>query len=209
MSNWIVDAVGSMGYWGIALLMFLENVVPPIPSELIMPLAGYLTTKGQSHLWGVVLAGVVGSVAGQTWLHAIARKMGERRVRDWVDRHGSWAAVSGDEIDRAAKWFQEHGGWAVLFGRLVPGLRSLVSIPAGLAEMSLPKFLACTTVGTTLWTGILAVVGRWLGSQFGNVERYLSPVSWVILGLAVAAYVYRVLSCRRKASASTQMATSR
>jgi membrane protein DedA with SNARE-associated domain len=194
MSSWIVDAVSSMGYMGIAFLMFLENVFPPIPSEIIMPLAGYLTTQGRLGIVPVIVAGTVGSVAGQYFLYWVARRLGERRVRDWVGRHGRWVAVSPEEVDGAARWLHGKGGWAILVGRLIPGIRSLISIPAGLAGMPLPAFLLYTVSGTTLWTAALAFAGRVLGSQFKDVEQYLSPVSWGVIGLAVVMYLYRVIT---------------
>ncbi|MGV3614055.1 MAG: DedA family protein [Fimbriimonas sp.] len=211
MSSWIVDAVSSTGYFGIALLMFIENLIPPIPSEMIVPLGGYLASQGKLSLPLVIVAGTAGSVAGQAFLYFLARKLGEERVRDWVDRHGRWVAISGDEVDRATKWFHDRGGWAVMLGRLVPGVRSLISVPAGLGKMALPAFLAYTTVGTAVWTAALAFLGLWLGSRFQEVDRYLDFATWGILGLAAAVYLYRVATydAPKKASSSTKLASSR
>jgi membrane protein DedA with SNARE-associated domain len=198
MGNWIVDAVSGMGYLGIVLLMLVENIFPPIPSELVMPLGGYLSVEGKMNIWGVVAAGVIGSVAGQTLLYLMARKLGEEKVRDWVGRHGRWVTISPEEVDKSTKWFHDHGGKAVMFGRMIPGVRSLISIPAGLGEMPIGKFLIFTTLGGILWAGVLACAGYFLGSRFENVERFLSPATWIILGITFTIYLYRVVTYRPK-----------
>jgi membrane protein DedA with SNARE-associated domain len=208
MGNWIVDAVSSMGYAGIAFLMFLENLFPPIPSELIMPLGGYLSLKGEMNIFGVIVAGALGSLAGQSLLYFVARKLGEERVRDWVGRHGRWVTLSPQDVDKSTKWFHDHGGKAVLFGRMIPGVRSLISIPAGLGEMPAHKFLLYTAAGATLWSAVLAFAGRFLGSQFKDVDRYLSPITWGILGLAVAIYLYRVATYRAEPAGKPAPASS-
>ncbi len=192
MADWIVDAVRSMGLAGVALLMFVENLFPPIPSELIVPLAGYLSVNGKMSILGVIAAAVAGSVAGQFALYAVARRLGEERFRDWVARHGRWVTLTPEEVDRAAKWLHDKGGWTVAVGRLIPGVRSVISIPAGLSEMPVAPFLAYTIAGTTAWTAALAYAGRFLGSRFEDIDRYLGPATWIVIGLAVAVYAYRV-----------------
>lgn len=193
MAQWVMDLMYSAGIPAIALLMFIENVFPPIPSELIMPLAGYMVAQGRLSLLGIIAAGTVGSVLGSLPLYAAGRKMGERRLKELADRHGRWVTVSADEIDRAQRWFDRHGAMAVLICRLVPGVRSLISIPAGIARMSLPAFLACTTLGSAVWAGLLAWLGHLLGSRFKQVEEYLDPASWIVLGGLLAWYVWRVV----------------
>ena len=159
-----------------------------------MPLGGFLSLTGKMQIWDVIMAGAVGSVAGQTVLYFLARKLGEARLRAWVSRHGRWLTISPEELDRAARWFHDHGGKAVLFGRMMPGVRSLISIPAGIAEMPLGRFIACTLVGATGWTAALAYAGRFLGRRFENVERYLTPFTWVVVGVAGMVYLYRVFT---------------
>ena len=112
-----------------------------------------------------------------------------------MGRHGRWVTLTPGEVDRAAKWLHDKGGWTVAVGRPFPGVRSLISIPAGLSEMPVPQqFLAYTIVGTTIWTVALAYAGRFLGSRFDNIDRYLGPAAWIIVGLAFAIYLYRVLT---------------
>ncbi|MBB4638398.1 VTT domain-containing protein [Longimicrobium terrae] len=201
MLGFVTGLLDSLGYVGLVLLMFLENVFPPIPSELIMPLAGYTATRGQFAIAGVIVAGTVGSVLGALPLYWLGRRVGQDRLRTLADRHGRWLAVSPDEIDRASSWFSRHGRWVILFGRLVPGVRSLISIPAGINRMPLVPFLLLTTLGSGVWTAILALLGYQLGSRFGEVETYLSPASNVILGLMAAAYLWRVIRPPRRRTA--------
>jgi membrane protein DedA with SNARE-associated domain len=179
----MLDFVRSiMNYPGIAFLMFLENVFPPLPSELIMPLAGFNAGAGKITLWGAILAGAVGSLLGQLPLYYLGKLAGEERLKRWADKYGAWLTVSSDEIEHSKKWFEDHGTKAVLLGRLVPGIRSLVSVPAGMANMPLPKFLAYSAVGTSVWAGLLAFLGYQLGERYELVEKYLGPVTYVVLG---------------------------
>jgi membrane protein DedA with SNARE-associated domain len=193
MASWVMKMMFSAGVPAIALLMFIENVFPPIPSELIMPLAGYMVSQGKLSMVGIIVAGTIGSVLGALPLYYLGRKVGEERLKKLADRHGRWVTVSGDEIDKAKHWFDRHGGAAVFFCRLVPGVRSLISIPAGIAEMNLGAFLAYTTVGSAIWTGLLAYLGYILGSNFKQVEKYLDPASWIVFGGLIAWYLWRVV----------------
>lgn len=192
MSDWVTGFVSSAGYSGIVLLMFVENVFPPIPSELIMPLAGYLAAQGSLSLPGVVLAGMLGSVLGALPLYYAGRTFGEKRLKSFANRHGRWLTFSGADIDRANVWFSKHGNKVIFAGRLVPGVRSLISIPAGIAKMNLASFVAYTAVGTGLWAGLLAYAGFFLGSNFAEVGRYLNLASAIILTLIALIYVIRV-----------------
>jgi membrane protein DedA with SNARE-associated domain len=199
MSDWVTSFVESMGVWGVLVLMFLENVLPPIPSELIMPLAGFQATQGRMTFWGVVLAGTAGSVLGAIPLYYLGRVVGEDRLCRWVGRHGHWLALSTDDLNKAFGWFDRHCGSAVFLGRLVPGVRSLISVPAGLHHMALPKFLAYTAAGTAIWAGLLAYAGKLLGKNYHRVEHWLGPVTYVVIGGIVLAYVIRVVRLRRRA----------
>ena len=199
MAHWVTNAVESMGVWGVLLLMFLENVLPPIPSELIMPLAGFQSSRGDMTFWGVVAAGTAGSVLGALPLYYLGRVIGRERLRRWVARRGHWLALSPDDLDAAEGWFSRHCGAAVFFCRLVPGVRSLISIPAGLHCMPLATFLLYTAAGTAIWAGVLAYLGRLLGANYGRVEKWLGPATYVVIGAIVVAYVVRVVRLRRKA----------
>jgi membrane protein DedA with SNARE-associated domain len=150
MADWIMSVISSAGYAGIALLMCLENVFPPIPSELIMPLAGYMSAQDKLSFAGIVIAGMAGSVSGALPLYYLGSKLGEERVKAFADHYGRWLTVSRQDLDRAKRWFDRHGGAAVFLCRLVPGVRSLISIPAGITRMSLAVFLTYTAVGTAL-----------------------------------------------------------
>lgn len=194
MFDLIIKAVEQTGYLGVALLMLAENVFPPIPSEVIMPLAGFVAARGDLNPVLVVVAGVAGSVAG-TWLwYWAAVTLGRERLKRWTERHGHWLTIGPDDIDRASDWFRRHEGAAVFFGRLVPAVRTLISVPAGIAEMPLPRFLLYTTLGTTLWTTALMLAGYLLENQYQAVADWVNPVSNVVLGGMAAWYVYRVYS---------------
>lgn len=196
MQNWIVDIVREMGPLGVGLLMFLENVFPPIPSEVIMPLAGYLSEQGQMSFWPLVAAGVAGSLAGAVFWYGVGRTVTHDRLCDWVEAHGIWLAMTPKDVDRAVEWFEEHGRYSVFLGRLLPVVRTLISVPAGYSRMALPRFLLLTSLGTAIWTGALAYVGRILGKQFRQVEQFIGPVSWVVIGVLVLWYIYRVVQIR-------------
>ena len=192
MDSWVLDVVRGMGPWGVALLMFLENVFPPLPSEVIMPLAGYLSSQGEAPFWAMSLAGTAGSLAGAYFWYRVGRAVTPGRLTAWVDRHGTWLAMTPDDVTRAHDWFGRHGRTSVLFGRLVPLVRTLISVPAGFTRMPAGQFLALSAVGTGVWTFALAYAGRLLGSQFNQVEQWLGPVSSGIVAVAVLWYFYRV-----------------
>ncbi|WP_027132606.1 DedA family protein [Geminicoccus roseus] len=198
MFDWITNLVEHTGYAGIALLMLAENVFPPIPSELIMPLAGFAAERGQFSIAGVVLAGTVGSVLGALFWYYLGRWMGLRRLRGWAERRGRWLTISPDEVDRSKAWFDRHAGMAVFIGRLVPAVRTLISVPAGIARMPLGWFLLYSTVGTGVWTALLAGAGYVLGSQYELVQGWLNPVSNVVAAGLVLIYVYRVTTFGRR-----------
>jgi membrane protein DedA with SNARE-associated domain len=200
--KWITDLVSHFGYGGVGLLMFLENVFPPIPSELIMPLAGFVARRGELSLAATIVAGTAGSLAGASVWYLLGRRLGERRLRAWIDRHGQWLGLSGDDIDRSARWFRRHGPLAVTLGRLVPGVRTLISVPAGIAGMRVLPFLFFTIVGTALWTAALTFAGYLLGARYRRVTSAMDVATWVVLGAMVVAYLIRLVRVTRKASAS-------
>lgn len=200
MGSWIIDTVESMGVWGVGVLMLLENVFPPIPSELIMPLAGYLAESGSMSLLGVIIAGSIGSLAGATLWYLVARRFAKGQFRRFVVRHGVWLGMDEGSLDHAQEWFDRHGTKAVFLGRMVPGVRTLISVPAGLSNMPLLPFLTWSAAGTAIWTILLAYAGKWLGAQFHQIDQWVGPVSTVILGGMLLWYVYRVASKYRSRS---------
>ena len=199
MSDWVTSIVESHGWLAVLALMFLENVVPPIPSELIMPLAGFHASRGHMSFIGAIAAGTAGSVLGALPLYYLGRFVGRDRLRRWIVRHGHWLALSPEDFDAAGEWFEKHRGTAVFLCRLVPGVRSLISIPAGLHNMPMPQFLVYTAAGTAIWAALLAFLGKFLGQNYGRVEKWLGPATYLILGGVVIAYVIRVIRLRRKA----------
>ena len=197
MTDWITRLIEQLGYFGIALLMFLENLFPPLPSEVIMPMAGFTAGRGELNIVGVLIAGTGGTLTGALFWYGIARKLGEERLRHWANRHGRWITLSPEEIDRLDKWFERHSRWAVPLGHLVPGIRTLISIPAGIFGMGLVRFALLTLLGAGAWTTALGLTGYALGSRYEQVDRYLGPVSRAIMGAILLWYLYRVATFRR------------
>ena len=200
MFDFIARIIGSAGYPGIALLMLLENVVPPLPSELIMPMAGFVAAGGTLSLAGVIAAGTLGSVAGALPWFYLGKALGKERLRQWARRHGRWLTLTPAQVDRANAWFEKHCGKAVFFGRLAPAVRTLISVPAGLFGMSLRRFLLFTTLGSAIWTTALAVAGHSLRDGYEQVQHVLNPATNVIVGGIVLVYLYRVARWRPERS---------
>jgi membrane protein DedA with SNARE-associated domain len=181
MVQWISDLMTSLGYWGIGLLMFLENLFPPIPSELIMPLAGFAVSQGRMNFGLAVLAGTVGTMVGTFAWYYLGRIVNYQRLESWVNRYGKWMGVTVQEIDRVNNWFNKHGNKAVFFGRMVPGIRTLISLPAGMNKMPIASFTLYSTLGTLIWTLALTTAGFLLGDNYAMIEQYLAPVSKIVL----------------------------
>lgn len=193
MFDLIIFWLTTYGGWGVALLMFLENVFPPIPSELVMPFAGYLAADGTLSFSIVVLAGTIGSVAGAYLWYLVGVLLGEQRLRRLVEKHGKWLTLNNSDLEQALLWFQRHGAVAVFLGRMIPGIRTFISIPAGLTGMPVWLFICYTTFGSIIWTMALAAAGFFLKAQFDRVEAWLNPVTNVLLiGLAIV-YLWRLL----------------
>jgi len=202
MVEWITNTMNQLGYLGIGLLMFLENLFPPIPSELIMPLAGFTVAQGKMQMLPAIAAGVVGTVLGALPWYYAGSLLGEERLKQWFDRYGKWLGISGKEVQNASRWFEKHGYKTVLFCRLVPGVRTLISIPAGIHRMRLLPFLLYSTIGTALWTTLLTYAGYLLGDHYHLVEKYLDPVSkYVLVGLVIAFVVWLVLHQQQRTKA--------
>ena len=197
MTDWITHVVETLGYLGIAGLMVLENVLPPIPSEVIMPLAGFTSARGELAFAGVAAAGTLGSVVGALLLYYLGRAIGERRLRAWVERHGRWLGLAPDDLDRVRERFDRDGPRVVLVSRLIPGVRSLISIPAGVAQMPLGPFLAYTAAGSGVWATLLAYAGRLLGANYGRVDHVLGPIALVVLLALAVALIARGVRRRR------------
>lgn len=189
MVEWITKTIESLGYLGIGLLMFLENLFPPIPSELIMPLAGFTIGQGKMQFAPVIVAGVVGTMLGTLPWYYAGKFLGEQRLNLLADKYGKWLSISSKDIKKASSWFDKHGGKAVFFCRLVPGVRTLISLPAGISSMHLIPFLLYSTLGTLSWVGLLTYAGYALGSHYHLVEEYIGPLSKIVLASLLFAFI--------------------
>jgi membrane protein DedA with SNARE-associated domain len=192
MSDWVVRLIEESSYLGVGFLMFLETLFPPIPSEVIMPVAGVAAAKGKLDFTLTVAAGTAGAMLGNTIWYLAARALGHDRLRPFVRRHGKWLTIDWKDVDRAHRWFENHGIALVFLGRLVPTIRSIVSIPAGLLDMRFRNFVIASTIGTALWTALLAGAGFLLQENFTDVQRVVGPVSNLIIGALVLVYVGRL-----------------
>jgi membrane protein DedA with SNARE-associated domain len=185
LAEWIPNVMNQLGYFGIALLMFLENLFPPIPSELIMPLAGFTVAQGKMEFIPATIAGVLGTILGAYPWYYVGKLVSEERLEHLADRYGKWIGLSAADIHKANRWFNRHGNKAVFFCRLVPGVRTLISLPAGINEMRLLPFTLYITLGTALWVLFLTGAGYKLGDHYELVDEYLAPVSKIILASLV------------------------
>jgi membrane protein DedA with SNARE-associated domain len=193
MQEWIIKTMTSLGYWGIGLLMFAENLFPPIPSELIMPLAGFTVAQGKMNFVLAVMAGVIGTILGALPWYYAGKLVGEQRLKHLADKYGKWITVSSQDIDKATRWFDRYGNKAVLFGRLVPGVRTLISLPAGISDLPISPFLLYSTLGTTAWVMVLTFLGFVLGNNYALVEEYLDPISKIVFVALIVAFVVWVM----------------
>lgn len=208
--QWAEQIVSVMGYIGIALLMLLENLFPPIPSEVIMPFAGSLISRGQMSFAGAFIAGTIGALAGALAIYYIGSALTEDRVRRWFRNYGKYFLLSEEDFSQAMSKFEKHGANMVFVGRLMPAIRSLISLPAGLHRMPLLKFFLFTSLGTSLWNLILLGAGVYLGSNWQQVLNFVGTyetVIWLALALGVAYSVFRRLR-RGDRSSSTDYAES-
>lgn len=196
MATWIIETINSLGYAGIFLLMLAESLFPPIPSELIIPFAGFSAASGVLDPWLVLASATVGAVVGMLPWYFIGRIFGLGRVRTLADRYGRWATLNAEEVDTATAWFHRFGPAIVLVGRLIPLIRTLISIPAGLARMPLWRFVLFSTVGALAWNSILVGAGFLLAEHYELVETWLDPGTTIVLGLVALVYLYRLVTWR-------------
>lgn len=196
----VARVIDALGYPGIALLIALESIVPPIPSEAILPMAGFLAAEGTFSLWGVLLSATVGSLVGALGLYIAGWWLGRSRLLTLVDRFGGKVGLSMADLDRAEQWFKRRGKISVLVGRLVPIVRSLVSIPAGFAHMPLRQFVLFTTIGSLAWNSLLIGLGYLLEDQWERVGPVVEIAQYGVIVVAVL-IVARFFLKRRQASA--------
>ncbi|MGK5679005.1 DedA family protein [Actinoplanes sp. URMC 104] len=201
LTGWVASVIESLGEVGVGLLVALENVVPPIPSEIVLALAGYLASEGRVNLVLVFLAATAGSVVGALVLYWLGHALGEERLRRWLDHI---PLVDADDLDKADRWFERHAQAAVLFGRCAPVVRSLISIPAGANHMPLMQFTLFTAIGSGVWNAIFVGGGYALGSRWQNLEKYsdwFNYAIYVLLAVTIASWIVKKVRKRRRAAA--------
>lgn len=188
LEEWVLSIMEKLGYLGIAFLMFLDNIFPPIPSEIIMPSAGYTASKGELTLIGVIIAGSAGSILAAMLFYWIGRKVPQHRLFQFIERYGKYLRIQVADLDKALTWFNKHGHRIVFFGRMIPAVRSLISIPAGISRMPFSKFMLYSSAGTVIWTSFLAYLGYHFSENQALMLAILQRISYLIFAL-IALYI--------------------
>ncbi len=194
LTSWAVDVIEQFGYVGVALMVALENLIPPIPSEVVLPMAGFLVGQGRFDIVPLLIAATIGSMTGALVLYGVGYWLGDRRLRWLVRRYGKFLLMDEQDLDGTTSWFKRHGSTAVFVGRLVPGIRSLISIPAGVTHMPIGKFCIFTVAGSLIWNTILIGAGWILGREWHRVEEYTGVLEIIVIVAAViigATYLWR------------------
>ncbi len=192
ITTWVSDVVERLGYLGVAFLVALENVFPPIPSEAVLPLAGFVAGRGDANLIGMILAATAGSVVGAWVLYGIAAAIGPLRLRAFIVRFGRWFGVREHHLQRAEDWFDRRANAAVLIGRCVPLIRSVVSVPAGFRRMTLGRFTLLTAIGSAMWNTALISAGAVLGERWERVGDFVGLFQGVVIVAIVGLVGYGV-----------------
>ncbi|MXQ54197.1 DedA family protein [Shimazuella alba] len=203
MENWIINFMEEFGYWGIFLMIMLENVFPPIPSEIVLAFGGFMTTKTDITVLGVIIASTIGAVAGAIILYYIGKLLNVERLERIVDRWGHILRTKKEDVHKANSWFEKYGVWTVFFCRMVPILRSLISIPAGMSKMNFIMFLVFTTLGSIIWNAVLVNVGAALGANWEQVLDFMGVFQNIviaILGIAAVCFIVWYIRTRYKTS---------
>ncbi|MEU9509513.1 DedA family protein [Micromonospora sp. NPDC048170] len=195
LTGWVAGVIDAAGAIGVALLVALESIIPPIPSEIVLAMAGYLASEGRFNVVLVWAAATVGSLAGALVLYWLGAAAGEDRLKRWLDR---LPLVDLDDLEKADRWFERHGRWAVLFGRMMPVVRSLISVPAGANRMPLPEFVAFTTLGSGVWNALFVGLGYALGSRWQQIEQYSKWFDYGIIAAFVVAIAWWAIKKTRR-----------
>ncbi|NES28779.1 DedA family protein [Micromonospora terminaliae] len=196
LTGWVASVIDSFGAVGVALLVALESIIPPIPSEVVLAMAGYLAAEGRFNLVLIVLAATAGSLLGALVLYWLGAALGEERLKRWLDHI---PLVDREDLEKADRWFERHGRWAVLIGRVVPVVRSLVSVPAGANRMPLGEFILLTTLGSGVWNALIVGAGFALGSRWERVNQYSDWFNYAIFAVfAVMIVSWVVKKVRRR-----------
>lgn len=189
----IEQIIGTLGYGGIALLMVIENIFPPIPSELVVPFAGFLISRGEMNFFAVVLASSIGTLIGTTFLYYLGKWLGEERLRLLLRNYGRYFFFPEKNYDKALEAFHKYDKAVVFWSRLVPGLRSVISLPAGVANMPLPRFLFYTTLGTLVWNTLLAGGGVLLGNNWSQMMEFVDRFKYIVLPIIAGLIVFWII----------------
>lgn len=200
MQTWITDFMEQFGYFGIFLMLAIENIFPPIPSEIILPFGGFMTTTSNLTIPGVIIAATLGSLLGAVILYYIGRLLDVERMEKLVDRWGNIIRITKKDIRKADKWFDKYGYWTVLFCRMIPLVRSLISIPAGMSGMKFGVFMLFTTIGTLGWNLLLVLIGAALGESWEDITLYMDTYSNVVYALIAVGLVFLGILYFRKRS---------
>lgn len=199
MEQWVTEMMEQYGYLGLLLVMVVENLFPPIPSEVVLPFGGFMTTRSELTVPLVILWATVGSLAGALVLYALGMVLPKERVLWIVERWGRWLRIKPQDIEKSFDWFDRYGKWTVFFGRMVPLVRSLISIPAGMARMNMALFLLYTVIGSLIWNTLLVSVGAVLGSSWHLIAAWIDVYANLIYAiLALIAIGVLVWLFRRK-----------
>lgn len=199
LATWVTEVVDALGYVGVALLVVLENVFPPIPSEIVLPFAGFVAEpNGVGAVATMVGAATIGSVVGAWILYGIAAVIGDTALHRFVERAGRWFGVTTSDLNRAERWFDRHANAAVLVGRCVPLIRSLVSIPAGFRRMKPVRFTVLTAAGSLVWNVALVGSGAALGTHWDRVEEWVGVLQWIVIAALVVAGARWLVEVRRR-----------
>ena len=199
MDDLIVDIIDRLGLLGLAILMALENIFPPMPSEAIMGSAALAIERGLMDFWPVLLVGTLGTLAGNYVWFWLGHKWGYERLGPFIDRHGRWLLMEWDDVERASRFFRRHGHWVVLILRATPVMRTMISLPAGLAHMNALKFCIFTAIGAAAWNAMLILGTQWLARVFDETDWIVSGVIVATIVLSIAAYLYRYFTWKPKA----------
>jgi membrane protein DedA with SNARE-associated domain len=197
MEENILRFIEEYEYFALFILMFLENLFPPIPSELILPLTGFAVSNGKLAALPALLAASLGSLAGALFWYVVGRKLGDERTSHFINRHGKWLTLTDKDYRKSRDFFEKHGTLAVFVGRMLPVIRTVISIPAGIFKMGIRKFLIYTSLGTLLWSGLLILIGYALGNSFDIASRYVGYASNLIILIIIVTYFYRLWTYSR------------
>lgn len=194
MTDWVIALIDGGGYWGILFLMAIENIFPPIPSELIMGVAGIRVGQGRMEMIPLLIFGTVGTTIGNYFWYLLGRKLGIEGLRPVIDRYGRWATIDWTHVEALNRLFERYGPVIVFFFRFMPNFRTMISLPAGLFRMGNGKFLLATMSGALIWNIVLAGAGTYLGANFREIDKYIGPAATATIAIVVVIYLWRLLT---------------